>query len=417
MTDPARAPRARVPRSPSSPLHVVVVGAGIGGLAAAAGLQHVGAQVTVLEQAARLLPVGAGLSLFGNGFTALDSLGLGDAVRAIAGSQARGLRGGQRTPSGRWLATVPAHAMKDLRVVHRAELQQALLAALAPGTVRTGASVVAVDPEGEVRIAPAPDTDGSGPPTSADVVIAADGLHSRVRAGWQGPGTRYAGYTAWRGVTAVPVDLGGEAGETWGRGLRFGLVPLRDDRVYWFAVISLPEGASVPGDGPDDRMRLQRIFGSWHAPISEIIEATPAEAVIRSAVHELARPVASFTNGRVALLGDAAHAMTPDLGQGANQALEDAATLVALLRSAGGGTVDADAVPGALLDYDRLRRPRSQRVAAQAHRVGAIAQAGAPVSATLRDAALRIMPARLLSRPLLTLQQWQPPGYEPARRW
>jgi 2-polyprenyl-6-methoxyphenol hydroxylase-like FAD-dependent oxidoreductase len=220
-------------------------------------------------------------------------------------------------------------------------------------------------------------------------------------------------------VTERPVDLHGEAGETWGRGLRFGLVPLRDDRVYWFAVLTLPEGAPLPGDGPDDRARLLRVFGSWHAPIAEVIAATSAGAVVRSAVHDLASPVRSFVDDRVALLGDAAHAMTPDLGQGANQALEDAATLVALLRSPDGGTVGAEVVPRALEAYDRLRRPRSQQVAARARRVGALAQAGTPVGATARDILLRLVPDRLLSRSLLTLQDWQPPGplgQEPSRR-
>ncbi len=237
---------------PTVPLRVVVVGAGIGGLAAAAGLQRAGAEVTVLEQAARLTQVGSGLSLFGNGFTALDSLELGDTVRMIAGSQARDLRGGQRTPSGRWLSTISPQAVRQLRVVHRADLHQVLLDALRPDTVRTGTPVTAVVPGGEVRADGDADAGRRGLTFAADLVVAADGLRSRVRASWQGPGTRYAGYTAWRGVTAVPVDLHGEAGETWGRGLRFGLVPLRDGRVYWFAVISLPEGAPIAEDGADD---------------------------------------------------------------------------------------------------------------------------------------------------------------------
>ena len=219
-------------------MKVAVIGAGIGGLAAAVGLQRAGADVAVYERAPEVRAVGAGLSLFGNGFTALDALGLGDQVRALGGTGLT-LRAGQRNPHGDWLARTPPEAVASLAVVHRADLHRILLHALTPGTVHSGVEVRAVrDAETSVTLhrAGAPDR-----VETFDLIVAADGIRSRVRSGWStDPGVRYAGYTAWRGVTQRPVDLLGAAGETWGRGLRFGIAPLQDGRVYWFAVAPMP---------------------------------------------------------------------------------------------------------------------------------------------------------------------------------
>lgn len=386
-------------------MRVTVVGAGIGGLAVAAGLQRAGADVTVLERAEQVRPVGSGLSLFGNGFTALDALGLGTAVRALAAPGGRGLQAGQRTPDGSWLSRTPAEAVAQLGVVHRADLHRVLQEALRPGTVHLGSPVDGLTPTaGGVLV-------GGRPEHPSDLVVAADGIRSGIRASWPGdPGLRYSGYSAWRGVTAVPVDLLGAAGETWGRGLRFGMVPLADGRVYWFAVATLPAGTRFD----DEHGTVTRLLEGWHAPVAELVAATAPEDVTRSDVHDLAGPVPTFRRGRCVLLGDAAHAMTPDLGQGANQALEDAATLTRLLAGVAAAEVpDAGAVDAALDAYDALRRPRTQRLARQARRVGAVAQARGPVAARVRDGLLRLVPDRATARPLLAVQAWQPPAASP----
>jgi 2-polyprenyl-6-methoxyphenol hydroxylase-like FAD-dependent oxidoreductase len=379
-----------------------IIGAGIGGLVAALGLQRQGWQVTVHERAAAPAVVGAGLSLFRNAFTALDTVGAGDAVRALGGPQ-RHLTAGQRRPDGRWLSTTPPGALRDLRVVHRADLHAALAALLKPGTVVynhaiTADEVDAADVGGE-RLTPA-GAGGAGDERTeavgsgwrdADVVIAADGLRSCIRASWPGdPGIRYSGYTSWRGVTREPVDVLGGAGESLGRGDRFGLAPLPDGRVYWFGVSSMPAGI-VFGD---EFAEVRRRFAGWHAPIADLLDATGPAAVIRTDIHDLAAPLPTFRRGRTVLLGDAAHAMTPDLGQGAAQAMEDAATLSHLL-----GMLPID---GALDAYDRQRRARTQPLAARARRLGQILQSRNP----LRDTALRLIPPAVTARQLAAIQSW-----------
>jgi 2-polyprenyl-6-methoxyphenol hydroxylase-like FAD-dependent oxidoreductase len=372
-------------------MRIAVIGAGIGGLAAAAGLQRDGHEVTVYEQRAAPSPEGAGLTLFGNALQALDSLGLGDAVRSVSTGAMTSMRPGQRRPDGTWLLTVPRSAVASLRSVHRVALHRALAELLRPGTLRAGSTAL-VPADGSPRVT----LDGRA--EEADLVVAADGIRSRSRAALGlDTGLRYAGYTAWRGVTSRPVDLRGEAGETWGRGRIFGIVPLPDERVYWFGTLNSPPGASFP----DEHDAVLREFAGWHAPIRECIAATRPEAVLRHDIYDVAKPLSSFTRGRTVLLGDAAHAMTPNLGQGAGQGLEDAATLVPLLRHASAEGLDA-----ALARYSEIRRRRTGPILRRSRMAGRVAQASNPVAAGLRDAALRLTPGGVMGVLGRRLQDW-----------
>lgn len=373
---------------------VAVVGGGLGGLAAAVALRAVGSNVVVLERALLSGEAGAGITLFTNALQALDLLGIGGDVRAL-GRLASG--GGVRTPTGRWLARSPAVAVQragvELLTVRRADLQALLLSKLPDGTVRTGVTVTAVDDpqHGPAMVA------SSGGVFSADVVVAADGLRSRVRQQhWpEAPAPRYAGFTAWRGVTAEAVEVNAGS-ETWGPGAEFGIVPLNGGQAYWFATANLPAGRTFP----DERAEVTRCFGHWHPPIAQVVAATPATAVLRHDVYELPRPYPSFVRGRIALLGDAAHAMTPNAGQGGCQALEDAVVLAASLR--------AGDAPSGLRAYDRLRRRRTQRIAAVSASAGRFIQH----REASRDALVRLTPPGLVLRALSQLFRWQPPNDE-----
>jgi 2-polyprenyl-6-methoxyphenol hydroxylase-like FAD-dependent oxidoreductase len=375
----------------------VVVGAGIGGLTAAIALCRAGWDVLVLEQAERIEPVGAGITLFANAQAVLQVLGLLGAVREV-GTAPTMANAGLREPSGRWLTRLDQAAMPPLLVLHRADLHRVLLAALPEGCVRTGQRVENARDDGggpRVWVASAAGTVAC----TAGLIVAADGLNSIVRSVlFPGqPGPRYSGYTSWRGVTAGPVTLSEGGGETWGRGQRFGLVPMADGRVYWYATSNEAPGRTFP----DEHAEVRRRFGGWHPPIADVLAATPVGAVLHHDICWLP-PLPRFTAGRVALLGDAAHAMTPDLGQGACQAIEDAVVLAACLSQATNLTA-------ALAAYDVQRRPRAQAVARAARRVGRVAQLHGRTAVGLRTLAMRAVPDGASQRMVKRLTSWTPP--------
>lgn len=387
-------------------MRVAIVGAGIGGLCAAVGLQGAGAEVVVYERAAAPRPVGSGLSVFPNGVSALDAIGLGSRFREITEAGVSRLLAGQRSPDGAWLARLPEDAVNGLRIVHRADLHEMLVSALAPGTLRLGTTVAAVH-NAEARVESV-GADGARASETFDLVVAADGLHSAIRRSWpHDPGLRYSGYSSWRGITSRPVDLHGAAGETWGRGLRFGMAPLRDGRVYWFAVATMPADAQFD----NEHGRVRELFDGWHEPIPALLDATEPSAVLRHPISDLADALPTFRRGSCVLLGDSAHAMTPDLGQGANQAMEDSATLTVLLSAIAKDTIpQADQLDVALATYDRLRREHTQPIARRARILGSIAHVPSRAGVLLRNAVLRLTPATALGKQAKAMQIWAPPA-------
>lgn len=380
----------------------IVVGGGIGGLAAAAALANDGWQVTLFEQAPEFGPVGAGVGLAPNAVRAMDRLGAGEQLRTRGMVSGLGIR----TASGRWLTELPAERLLErfgapMFALHRADLHRMLLDAAAGVTLRTGHRAVSPTGDGSVSL------DGpDGPVTAtADLVVAADGVHSRLRSTLypHHRGARYAGYVCWRGMvpaeTAQRLHIGPTLTETWGRGKRFGIAPLGDGQVYWFACAAGPEG-SFREDGLDDVLAR---FRRWHEPIPQLLMATDPAALIRSDIYYVHSRLPSFVHGRVALLGDAAHAVTPDIGQGACLAIEDAVVLATTMRTEAG-------IPSALHAYDRARRPRTQRMARLSGVAARVLQARSRVGAGLRDGVAANLPASVYLRGVASAFSWHPPS-------
>ncbi|MFG3344294.1 FAD-dependent oxidoreductase [Streptomyces sp. NPDC048018] len=374
----------------------VVVGAGIGGLTAAAALHRRGWQVTVCERAPEPPVTGAGIGLAPNALRALRAIDVdvtrttGDAVPLVMGV---------RRSDGRWLirtttADLAARHGTPPIAVPRPALTVALAAALPADALRYGTAVTGVD---DAEGHPILRTE-AGPDLPADLVVAADGIHSPLRRAYfpAHPGLRYLGETAWRALVEAPGLRVPAMSETWGRGERFGVTPLSDGRFYLYATAAVPAGAPAG----DPRAELRRRFGAWHDPIPALLDRVgrlPAADVLRHDLYELAAPLPRLHHGRIAWLGDAAHAMAPNLGQGGCQAVEDAVVLAHLLPAGDGGD-DADAVPAALAAYTAARRDRTDAVRVRARRAGRLGALRHPLAAAVRDLAVRATPDRLAVR-------------------
>lgn len=367
---------------------VIIIGGGIGGLAAAIGLRNAGCAVTLFERVTQLREVGAGLSLWANAVKALKLLGLADVINTISTPE---VQGGIRTSQGKLLTATSSHTLERLLgepniVLHRADLHAALLHAVAPETVHFGKQCTRFQQDATgvtVHFA-------DGDEVRGDLLIGADGLHSVIRAqlhGQQKP--RYAGYTAWRSVVNfAPEQL--LPGETWGAGARFGQVPMSGQRVYWFATKNGPEGARSP---IGEKAELLRTFHGWHAPITALLEASPEPTILRNDIYDRP-PLRRWGENRVTLLGDAAHPMTPNLGQGAGQALEDAVVLARILR-------DTNDTVAALRRYETQRIPRTSVIVQQSRQIGEIGQWQNPVAVRLRAFLLKYVIARIQTQQIV----------------
>jgi 2-polyprenyl-6-methoxyphenol hydroxylase-like FAD-dependent oxidoreductase len=374
-------------------MRIAVVGAGLGGVSVAVGLHRQGHEVALYERGAELREAGTGVVLMPNGVRALDALGLGDYVR---GQAMRATNGGLRDWRGRPLLVTDAvrarRTVGTTHVVRRTELHRALRASLPNQLVRTATPVERLepDPTGVVVVS------HGQPVTTADAVVAADGIGSGLRRQLfpDHPGVRQVGRLDLRGTVHTPAGL--DVTELLASimidrrtGTMFGLFPVGERDLYWFTDAALPE---APPAAHDARQQVLALMNDWHPVVPELIKATPLTAIYVDAIARLATPLPSFAVGRIALLGDAAHAMTPDLGQGASQAFEDAAALTRHLADA-----DPADVPERLLRYDAERRPRTTRLMAAASRQSRMTSRTGGV-AWLRDTLLRAIPPRLATR-------------------
>lgn len=309
-------------------MQVLIAGAGIAGLVTAIALRRRGIACRVFEATPEAAG-GAGLMLGANALEVLKRLDLLDRVRA-AGHSACSLGvyridGSplQVTQAEEWEARYGHRTL----VIQRSALQRELLAALDPEIVRYGQRVSDVIP-GDGRAGLAFD---DGTREEGDVVVGADGLRSMVRQKLFGTTQyRYAGETSWRGISDYVVDSGPRArsmAELWGleRGHRFGFGPVNEKQTYFFATRFAPAG----GRDESPRAGLKELlesFAGFVPEVSEILRHTPPERLIRTDIYDF-KPLSRWYAGRVVLVGDAAHAATPNLGQGACQAIESAYVL------------------------------------------------------------------------------------------
>lgn len=382
---------------------VVIVGGNIGGLALALGLRRVGIDAVVLERAPGPIDVQGGLHIWTNGTRALARLGVDAEVRA-AGEAVERVQ--FRATDGRLLMDIGVgeYARRwgnGAFFVPRRDLPRVLREAVGDGAVRYKARCVAVAQDAEGATATLED----GTEVRGSVLVGADGGSSVVRTHVGGPKElRSAGYQDWGAVIqfeqkAMPH---GEFWTLWGPGLRFGIAHIGAGRMYWAASIPRQESVKEPPRIDD---LLQR-FRGWAAPVEAAIAATPPDAFFGAAIRDLP-PMRRWGNGRVTLLGDAAHATTPNLGRGASEALEDGVVLAARL-SRVGDLADRAAVDEALRDYERARMGPTAWVTNMSSQIGRLGRWQNPLAVFARSLYIRAVAAPTAMKMRQDFQSAQP---------
>ncbi|WP_263064456.1 FAD-dependent urate hydroxylase HpxO [Dickeya dadantii] len=308
-------------------MKALVIGAGIGGLCAAAALKKAGIDCEVFEAVATIKPAGAAISVWPNGVKCMRSLGMGDILDRGGGPMHdMAYQDGRRGDTLTRFSLQPLVEQVGERPcpVARAELQGQMLDHWGRDRVQFGKRVCRVEEQdGTIR---ATFTDGTA--AHGDLLIAADGAHSAVRPYVLGhtPARRYAGYVNWNGLVAIDESIAPACQWTTfvGEGKRVSLMPVANGRFYFFFDVPLPVGLAE--DCHSARQDLRRYFDGWCAPVQRLIAQLDPDAINRIEIHDM-DPVERLVRGRVALLGDAGHSTTPDIGQGGCAAMEDAVVL------------------------------------------------------------------------------------------
>ncbi|MFT5696398.1 MAG: 2-polyprenyl-6-methoxyphenol hydroxylase-like FAD-dependent oxidoreductase, partial [Myxococcota bacterium] len=335
----------------------------------------------IVERAESWAPVGAGIIMSVNAMRVVRGFGIADDLAE------RGFELGRGSITDENGISLGSSNFEILRAdhgptiaLHRAALHEGLLSACDGVPIALGTSVASLSQTGEGVDATLTD----GRQERFDLVIGADGLRSRVRELTFGEvPIDYSGYTCWRLIVKSPLEQV-EMREMWGTGQRFGIAPIGDEQLYCFAVANAPRGEADPIDGRLARFRKR--FAGFGGQVPEVLAALKYdEELIHNDLEEVT--VGHWFDGRVALLGDAAHAMTPNMGQGAAMALEDSAVLVEELCKVG-------PVASSLARWVARREPRVRWVQNQSRRIGRIGQLQSRVLCRLRNAATRLAPDR-----------------------
>jgi salicylate hydroxylase len=377
-------------------MRVRIVGAGIGGLTAALALRREGFDVHVYEQSSILREVGAGVAISPNAVRVLHRLGLAEALRAVGvvprSMDTRDWR------TGALLGRVPlAEAAVDrwgtpFYHLHRADLHNALRAALGDEHITLAARCVAVDDKPAsvgVRF-------GDGREATGDLVVGADGIHSIVREHVAGPDRAiWSRQISWRGL--APASVGRELGlevrhhSFWGPRKQFVTFYVSAGRlVNWVGnTQSDDDWQEESWSARGDRDAVSSLFADWHPQVRGLIAGT--ESVFKWALFDRP-PLATWTRGRVALLGDAAHPMLPFMAQGASQSIEDALVLARCLAAR------RDDPQAGLAAYAARRRERAAAVQAASRDAGRLVQLTEPAEVYERNARLSASPEAPVDR-------------------
>ncbi|MFH7410128.1 FAD-dependent urate hydroxylase HpxO [Acinetobacter variabilis] len=343
-------------------MEITIIGAGMGGLTTGIALKKFGHKVTIYEQAEKILPVGAAISLWSNGVKCLNYLGLTEQVAKLGGQMDQlayidGLTGDTMTQFS--LLPLIEEVGQRPYPVARADLQNMLMDEFGREDIQLGKKMVELQEQKDGVLVKFAD----GTEIKTDLLIGADGTHSITRAYVLGEqvSRRYAGYVNWNGVVEISEKL--TPADQWttfvGQGKRVSLMPVADGKFYFFFDVPLPVG--LENNRAEYKTLLKQYFEGWCAPVQHLIDALDEQKTNRVEIHDI-EPFAQFYKGRVVIVGDAAHSTTPDIGQGGCQAMEDAIYLARSLQ------INTLGLEDALKRYQNKRNERANELVLRARK-------------------------------------------------
>ncbi|EZH74283.1 monooxygenase [Aquimarina atlantica] len=357
-----------------------IIGAGIGGLTTAIALQQKGIRTRIFEQAENIKPVGAGIILANNAMQVYEKLGLRKIIEDNGNYIASmNITKADLNPISKVDLSFfeKKHKVKNI-AIHRGALQQILINELKFNEIHLNHRLKKVESNDHGYSL----TFENRKQIQSSILIGADGLKSVVRQGLF-PETiiRNAKQVCWRGVTdfKLPGAYKNELNEAWGKRDRFGFVQIAKDKVYWYALKSFKTGKNE-----FSAHNIENYFDKYSSVIKSIISSTQKEHIHTAEISDL-KPTSFWYKEKVCLIGDAAHAMTPNMGQGACQAIEDAYILSECLSKY--------EVHQAFATFQKLRLPKAHQVVKASWMLGKIAHLSNPILIGIRNQLMRMTPS------------------------
>lgn len=359
--------------------NIVIIGAGIGGLTTALTLKQKGFQTTIYESASEIKPVGAGIMMANNAMQVFQKLGITHKIES-AGNKVSSIR-----ITDERLNTISEVALTKFEekfgasniAIHRGELQRILSEEVGLENIHLSKRLTKIEQNNSIDLT----FDGDSK-ISCTTLIGADGINSTVRNQlFNTTEIRDTRQICWRGICEVelPHNFQHIAIEAWGKGSRFGFLKIDDSRTYWYGVISESLAAQ-------NTSNLFELFKSYHSYVPQIIAATDERDIFMSRLTDL-KPISKWHINNVCLIGDAAHATTPNLGQGACQAIEDAYALGQYIHS---GTP----IEKTFKAYEKLRRKKAHFIVNRSRVMGQISHLENGFAIWLRNTFLKVIPKK-----------------------
>ncbi len=363
-----------------SKISVGIIGGGIGGFTTAVALRHFGIDATVYERSEKIRELGAGMMLWANASRVMSELGLLEKLVPFSGQTDNFL---VRKADGKILMEIATGYFEVPSIcLPRAKLLSTLVSTFPTDKIKLSHEFESLEQTANdalVRFS-------NGESARHDLIIAADGMRSRVRNEVFGQSEPiYRGYLIWRGIgeaTEMPEDT---SSETWGKGKRFGILNCDNKRFTWYAAVNFPKNHADSPQGK--KAELVEIFSDWHSPIGDLISSTPEDLIMKSGAFDQVL-LKKWTKGRVALLGDSAHACTPNLGQGGGMAIEDALVLAKCLST-------EKTIENALQRYEKRRNSRTKHIQQRSRLMGTIAQWENSLIVSAREKVTKLLPAAI----------------------